>query len=72
MALVGTSLLNLSIYYSLFVGPLLSMAVAPVLCHPFFFVPSTVANYYFYKRYKSYFLHGRSFIVNMWLKENGR
>ena len=29
-------------------------------------------NVFLYKRYKSYFLNGRSFVVNMWLKPNGR
>src|SRR5438105_2212778 len=69
---IGSSLLNASIFYTLFVQPLYVPAVAAVVCNPLFFLPSLVVNYMLYARYYPYFYHPRSQVVNMFLKPNGK
>lgn len=71
-ACIGSSLLNTSIIYTLFVQPIYAPAVAAVVCNPLFFLPSLVVNYMLFARYYPYFYHPRSHVINLYLKPNGK
>jgi len=68
---MGNTLLNTSIIYSLFVSPIFVPAITSVICNPLFVLPSFFLNYALFSRYYVYFFN-RSFITNMFLKENGK
>jgi hypothetical protein len=70
-ACMGSTLLNSSIIYSLFVTPIFIPAITTVICNPLFVLPSMFLNYALFSRYYVYFF-SRSFITNMYLKENGK
>ena len=70
-ACMGSTLLNSSIIYSLFVSPIFVPAITSVICNPLFVLPSMFLNYALFSRYYVYFFN-RSFITNMYLKENGK
>lgn len=66
-----SSVLNSTIIYSLFVSPIFVPAITSVICNPLFILPSLFMNYALMNRYYVYFF-SRSFITNMFLKENGK
>ena len=70
-ACMGSSVLNASIIYSLFVQPIFVPVITSVICNPLFVLPSLFMNYALFSRYYVYFFN-RSFITNMFLKENGK
>ena len=70
-ACMGSTILNSSIIYSLFVTPIFVPAITSVICNPLFILPSFFANFALSSRYYVYFFN-RSFITNMFLKENGK
>lgn len=70
-ACMGSTVLNTSIIYSLFVTPIFVPAITAVICNPLFVLPSFFMNYALFARYYVYFFN-RSFITNMFLKENGK
>ncbi len=67
----GSTLLNSSIIYQLFVKPIFIPAITSVICNPLFFLPSLALNYVLYQKYYIYF-YSRSLLVNMYLKPNGK
>ena len=71
-ACVGSSLLNFSLLYSLFVSPLFTPALSAIMCHPAFILPSFIVNYGLFARYYPYFYLARSHVVNMFLRPNGK
>lgn len=70
-ACVGSTVLNTSIIYSLFIDPIFVPAITSVICNPLFVLPSLFLNYALFQRYYVYFFN-RSFITNMFLKPNGK
>jgi hypothetical protein len=70
-ACMGSTALNASIIYSLFVSPIFVPAITAVICNPLFVLPSFFLNYALLQRYYVYFFN-RSFITNMFLKPNGK
>lgn len=70
-ACLGSSLLNSTIVYSLFVSPIFVPAITAVICNPLFILPSFFLNYALFQRYYVYFFN-RSFVQNVFLKENGK
>jgi len=70
-ACLGSSLLNSTIIYSLFVSPVFVPAITAVVCNPLFFLPSLFMNYALFQRYYVYF-YNQSFIKNMFLKPSGK
>lgn len=70
-ACFGSSLLNSTIIYSLFVYPIFVPAITAVICNPLFALPSLFLNYALFQRYYVYFF-SESFIKNMFLKANGK
>jgi hypothetical protein len=70
-ACLGSSVLNTTIMYSLFVHPIFVPVITSVICNPLFILPSLFMNYALFQRYYAYF-HNRSFITNMFLKPNGK
>lgn len=71
LACFGTTLLNTSIVYSLFIWPIFVPAITSVICNPIFILPSMILNYGLLQRYYSYFFN-RSYVTNMYLKPNGK
>jgi hypothetical protein len=70
-ACMGSTILNSSIIYSLFVSPIFVPAITSVICNPLFILPSFFTSFALFSRYYVYFFN-RSFITNMFLKENGK
>lgn len=70
-ACFGSTLLNTSIVYSLFINPIFVPAITSVICNPLFVLPSFFLNYALFQRYYCYFFN-RSYITNMFLKPNGK
>jgi hypothetical protein len=70
-ACMGSTLLNSSIIYSLFVSPIFVPAITSVICNPLFALPSFLVSYALFSRYYVYFF-SRSFITSLLLKENGK
>ncbi len=71
MSCLGHSVFNMSIAYSLFVYPIYVPAISMVVCNPLFFIPSLYFNYALFVRYHAFFF-SRSYVVNMFLKPNGK
>ncbi len=70
-ACIGSSVLNTSIIYSLFIHPIFVPAITAVICHPLFIFPSLFLNYALMKRYYVFFFN-RSYVTSMFLKPNGK
>jgi hypothetical protein len=68
---IGSTILNSSIIYSLFVYPVFVPAITAVICNPLFALPSLFLNYALFQRYYVYFFSD-AFIKNMFLKPNGK
>ena len=68
---MASSFLNLSIFYSLFVTPILTPLVTTVVCNPLFMIPSLVSNYLLLDHYYIYF-YKSAYITNIFLKPNGK
>lgn len=69
---IGSSTLNFSLLYSLFVEPLFNPLISSVLVNPLFIIPSLAINYILFARYYPFFYFGRSHVINMYLKPNGK
>ena len=66
-ACVGNSLFNGTLLYSLFVNPLF-----PPMITLGALLPSLYLNFVLINRYYAYFNSGPSYVVNMFLKPNGK